>query len=168
MGVLDVTQAGSADTEVVAGILVAAAQDLIQKGQMLWHVNSVSAQAIETDVRAGRYWLAHDAGRPIGVFRYETCDPVFWPEVTDGRSAFLHKVAVHPRARGRDMAQHLLAFACKLARANGLRDVRLDCVSGRPKLRSVYERFGFRYHSPWQVGTLQVDRLVFPLVSPKG
>lgn len=128
----------------------------------------MSKQGIAADVMAGRYWLAHEAGRPIGVFRYETCDPIFWPEVTDGRSAFLHKVAVHPSARGRDMAQHLLAFACKLANDNGLRDVRLDCISGRPKLRSVYERFGFRYHSPWRVGALHVDRLVFPLERAEG
>lgn len=168
MGVLDVTQAGPADADLVAGVLVAAAQDLIRKEQMLWKVESVSAQAIASDVATGRYWLAHEGASPIGVFRYETCDPTFWPEVTDGRSAFLHKVAVHPRARGRDMAQHLLAFACQLAREHGLRDVRLDCVSGRPKLRSVNERFGFLYHSPWQVGTLHVDRLVFPFMNLKG
>ena len=163
MGVLDVTLAGSADADVVAGILVAAAQDLIQRDQKLWAVDGVSANAIAADVSAGRYWLARDASDPVGVFRYETCDPIFWPEVTDGQSAFLHKVAVHPSARGRDMAQHRLAFACKLAKNKGLRDVRLDCISGRPKLRSVYERFGFRYHNPWRVGALHVDRLVFPL-----
>lgn len=163
MAVLSVTRAGPEQAEVVAGILVASAQDLIQKGQMLWTVDGVRAQSIASDVEAGHYWLAYEFGVPIGVFRYETRDPTFWPEVTDGRSAFLHKVAIHPSARGRDMAQNLLSFACQLARAQGMRDVRLDCITGRPKLRSVYERFGFQYHSPWQVGALHVDRLVFRL-----
>lgn len=166
MSVLHIEQAGPDHIEEPAGILVAAAHDLILKGHKLWSVDAVSAQTIAPDVKAGHYWLAKKCGYPIGVFRYETSDPTFWPEVTDGQSAFLHKLAIHPGARGQELAQHMLTFACKLAKDQGLRDVRLDCITGRPKLRSVYERFGFLHHSPWHVGTLHVDRFVFPLNEP--
>ncbi len=102
---------------------------------------------------------------PVGVFRFQREDPVFWPEVEAGTSAFVHKLAVAPRRQGQDLAQALLAHACSLARSQGLPMLRLDCQSGRPRLRAVYERFGFRHHSQIALGGGLFERFEFDLAT---
>jgi hypothetical protein len=103
------------ETELVAQVLTAAAQNLTLKGQPLWDLSEVNAAAIERHVEAGLYFVASDNDGPVAVFRFQ---------------------------RG-----HL----------------RLDCASGRPKLRSVYERFGFRHHSEKRIGRSLFDRFELEL-----
>lgn len=136
----------------VASVLSAAAEDLSLKGQALWGSAEVSEDAVKEQVRAGRYYVAFDGEGPVGVFRLDLEDRLFWPEVVDGSSAFIHKVAVHPSRQGQNLAHSLLGYACELARQHGRRFLRLDCMGGRPKLRAVYERFGFRHHSDKNLG----------------
>ncbi|MEH2214010.1 MAG: hypothetical protein V7K84_25930, partial [Nostoc sp.] len=44
--------------------------------------------------------------------------------------------------------------------------LRLDCDASRPRLRAVYERFGFRHHSDKQVGAYFVSRYEYK-ISPQ-
>jgi hypothetical protein len=41
--------------------------------------------------------------------------------------------------------------------------LRLDCEASRPRLRAVYEGFGFRHHSDRQVGPYFVSRYEYAL-----
>jgi GNAT superfamily N-acetyltransferase len=109
------------------------------------------------------YYLARDESGPVGVFRFQLEDAVYWPEIARGTSAFVHRVAVHPRAQGRELAQVLLAHAVQLARAEGRSHLRLDCNSGRPRLCAVYERFGIRFHSHKHFGAAVADRFELAL-----
>ena len=112
----------------------------------------MSEEAVKEQVRAGKYYVAFEGDGPVAVFRLDFEDRLFWPEVIEGSSVFIHKVAVHPHEQGRNIAQALLAHACQITRTHGCRFLRLDCMGGRPKLRAVYERFGFRHHSDKQLG----------------
>lgn len=153
-----IQQAQPHETPLVAEVLMAAAENLIRRGEMLWSSSEVNEAAIQEHVRAGWYFMASDDEGPVGVFRFQLEDRHFWPEIPEGSSAFVHKVAVHPRAQGRELAQALLAHACELARQHGRQHLRLDCRHGRPKLMSLYERFGFRHHSEKQIGLQRFDR----------
>ncbi|RZJ25526.1 MAG: GNAT family N-acetyltransferase [Haliea sp.] len=150
---------------LVSAVLTGAAARLVERGQTLWELSQLSAQAIEPDVRGGLYHLALEGAQPVGVFRFQMQDPHFWPEVPAGSSAFVHKLAVAPDRQGRQLAHALLAHACKLARQKERQYLRLDCRSGRPKLRGVYERFGFRFHSALQLGGAMFDRLEIDLAT---
>ncbi|OOG39902.1 hypothetical protein B0B52_14915 [Polaromonas sp. A23] len=147
-----IQQAQPHETPLVAEVLMAAAENLIRRGEMLWSPSEVNEAAIQEHVRAGWYFMASDDEGPVGVFRFQLEDRDFWPEIPEGSSAFIHKVAVHPRAQGREISQALLAHACELARLHGRQHLRLDCKQGRTKLMSLYERFGFRHHSKKQIG----------------
>lgn len=149
---MHIRQARSGEAGLVADLLSSAAASLAEKGSALWGPAEVSEAAVKEHVRAGMYYLAFDDEGPVGVFRFQLEDGLFWPEVPDGSSAFLHKMAVHPHKQGRDLAQAILGHACELARQHGRRFLRLDCAAGRPKLRAVYERFGFRHHSEKTLG----------------
>jgi GNAT superfamily N-acetyltransferase len=124
---VQVRTAGPDEAARVASVLTAAAQRLAQQGRPLWSDREVDEAAIAQHVRAGRYQLALDGNTPVGAFRLDPEDALFWPEITDGSSLFLHKLAVHPDHQGRGLAHALLGRACELARlgpqlpASGLR-----------------------------------------------
>lgn len=160
---MHVRLARPADAPVVASVLSAAAAKLRERGEELWTEAEVSEQAIAPHVRDGLYHLALEEGEPIGVFRLQDSDPAFWPDIPEGTSAYLHKLAVVPRRQGTGVAHELLRRAAELARQRGFRFLRLDCMSGRPKLRAVYDSFGFRHHSQKKIGGHTFERFELDL-----
>lgn len=152
------------EAHLVAGVLTAAAVALVDKGEVLWDLAEVTQAAVDGHVRAGMYYAAFDDEGPVGVFRFQLEDRYFWPEIPEGSSAFVHKLAVCPHKQGRDLAQVLLRHACDLTRELGLQFLRLDCVSARPRLRAMYERFGFHHHSQKTLGDRTFDRFEFKVV----
>lgn len=65
--------------------------------------------------------------------------------------------------KGQGVSTALLEWAAGQARSLGRRWLRLDCDADRPKVRAVYERFGFRLHSYRQVGSYYVARYELPV-----
>ena len=153
------------DVPVVAGVLAAAATHLREKGLGLWSVSEVSESAIWSHVIDGLYHIGFDGLEAVGVFRLQTHDPVFWPEIADGTSTYLHKLAVLPARQGQNFAHTLLTHAVELTRERGFGFLRLDCKGGRPKLRGVYEGFGFRRHSQIMLNGHAFDRFEFSIES---
>lgn len=164
---MHIRQAEPNEAKLVADVLSSAAASLAEKGKALWGLAEVNEGAVKEHVRAGMYYIAFDDEEPVGVFRFELEDRMFWPEVTDSSSAFIHKIAVYPHEQGRDIAHALLSYACELARQHDRRFLRLDCINGRPKLRAIYERFGFNHHSVKNLGNQLFDRFEFEIGMPE-
>ena len=162
---MHIRAAQAQDASLVADILGAAAAHIRAKGEIIWDPQEVSEAAVAGHVRAGLYHLAFDGEGPVGVFRFQLEDHFFWPEIPVGSSAFVHKLAVYPGKQGADIAQALLAHACELAREHGCSYLRLDCMGGKPRLRAVYERFGFRLHSQKELDGLMFDRFELALAA---
>lgn len=149
------------DAAIVAGVLSAAAANLRERGQELWSPAEVSELAVSSHIRDGLYHLGVDGSEAVGVFRLQLEDSVFWPEIPHGTSTYLHKLAVHPARQGQGFAHTLLSHAVDETRAKGFRFLRLDCKGGRPKLRLLYESFGFRHHSQKLLGGQVFERFEF-------
>jgi GNAT superfamily N-acetyltransferase len=158
---MHIRQVHPEEVSLVADVLSSAAASLAGKGNALWAAAEVNEAAVIDHLRAGMYYAAFDDEGPVGVFRFQLEDRLFWPELPDGSSAFVHKIAVYPHKQGRDIAQALLRYACELTRQHGRQFLRLDCMGGRPKLRAVYEQFGFRHHSVKHLGDRVFDRFEF-------
>lgn len=131
------------DIAIVAGVLSAAAKDLRERNLTLWSTAEVSKEAVEPHVNDGLYHVGLEGTKVVGVFRLQARDPSFWPEIPEGTSVYLHKLAVLPEGRGQGLAHMLLHQAVEITQSKGLRFLRLDCIGGRPKLRATYENFGF-------------------------
>lgn len=155
---ISVRFATQADVHVVSAILTEAAAWLDERGIPLWNVRDVSVEQIREDVTSGLFILAEANGQAAGTLKYQMEDPVFWPDVRDGDSAFVHKVAVARPFAGGMVSAALLKLSVDHTKALGRRYVRLDCDASRLKLRQVYERFGFQYHSDKRVGPYHVAR----------
>jgi GNAT superfamily N-acetyltransferase len=89
---------------------------------------------------------------------------MFWPDVLQAESAFIHRLAVKRDFAGGHVSSALLQWAVERTRSLGRRYLRLDCVASRPRLRAIYERFGFRHHSDKQVGPYFVSRYEYEVV----
>jgi GNAT superfamily N-acetyltransferase len=163
---LAIRQAAADDTYIVSGILLEAAQWLRREGLGMWRDDEVVPDSIFGDVSQGLFFLAEDGAEAIGTLKFQCSDTVFWPDVPQDESAFIHRVAVRRRFSGGGVSSVLLAWAAERAHRLGRRYLRLDCDVSRPRLRAVYEHFGFTHHSDRHVGPYFVSRYELPLPRP--
>lgn len=138
-----VRPAAPADTTAAAGVLRLAAQRLVDRGEALWEPQDFTPEELARRVGSGELHVAVHGDELVGVFLLQREDPVRWPDAAAGEALYVHKLAVRPDLAGRGIAHAMLRFALGQAHAQQRRFLRLDCAP-RPKLRAVYETFGFR------------------------
>ena len=148
---LTIRQAQPGDLDVVLAILTEADQWLEQRGMKMWRNGEVAPDRVAQEVARGLFFLA-EAGEPIGVIKFELSDPLFWPDITDHESAYVHRLAIRRTHAGTGASMTVLTWAVDHTAALGKRYLRMGCEASRHRLRAIYETFGFRYHSDRQVG----------------
>ncbi|WP_445628237.1 GNAT family N-acetyltransferase [Nostoc sp. DSM 114167] len=163
---ISIRQATIQDTAIVSDVLLEAALWLQQNGRPLWHESEVSPESISKDVANGLFFIADCAGEPVGTIKFQLEDLLFWPDISQEESAFVHRLAVRRHYSGGKVSSALLAWAVEQAQKLGRHYLRLDCDASRPRLRAVYESFGFRHHSDKQVGAYFVSRYEYK-ISPQ-
>jgi GNAT superfamily N-acetyltransferase len=149
---VSVRQATPRDLGIVSGILLEAAHWLEESGKAMWRDEEIVPERIAADVAAGVFFLAECDGEPAGTVKFQLEDLVVWPDVPQDDSAFIHRLAVRRKFAGGAVSPVILRWAVERTRSLGRRYLRLDCEASRPRLRAVYERFGFMHHSDRQVG----------------
>jgi GNAT superfamily N-acetyltransferase len=155
---ISVRQATLEDLSTVSEILSEAAGWLEQQNMGLWQPEHISSSVVRQDIELGLFYIAVCEGVAAGVVIFQTEDSIFWPDIPQTDSAFLHRLAVRRRFAGGSVSTMLLQWAVEWSRELGKHFLRLDCVADRPRLRSIYEKFGFQHHSDRQVGDYFVSR----------
>jgi GNAT superfamily N-acetyltransferase len=158
-----IRRAGPPDAGAIEAMLREAAQWVDALGVVMWEDGELDASRIQAEVEAGQFAVAEAGGTVAGAIRFQLEDPLFWPDLPQGRSAFVHRLVVARAFKGLGVSRALLAWAVERARAEGREALRLDCDADRAKLRALYEAFGFRLHSHRQVGRYYVSRYELPL-----
>jgi GNAT superfamily N-acetyltransferase len=165
---LSIRQATAQDIDAVIEILSEAARWLEERGMPMWRQDELLPSHIVADVDEGQFFLAECDGVPAGTIRFQLEDKLFWPDVPQDDSAFIHRLAVRRRFGGGEVSSALLLWAIAHTHTLGLRYLRLDCEASRTRLRAVYERLGFGFHSNQQVGPYFVARYEYDVteISP--
>lgn len=164
--VIEIRHAERPDVGVVSSVLQEAAKWLTERGMPLWKTGELGPEHITADVLGGMYWLALVDGVPAGCVRFQLEDRLFWPDVTPGESAFIHRLAVRREYAGGAVSTALMDWARDHAQTLGRRWLRLDAAADRLALRRVYERYGFQFHSERRVGPYLVARYQIELSPP--
>jgi len=164
---ISVRQATLDDLSTVSEILSEAAAWLEQKNMTLWQQEHISLSVIHQDIELGLFYIAFCQGVAAGVVIFQTEDLVFWPDIIQSDSAFLHRLAVRRSFAGGTVSTQIFRWAIEYSRELGKHFLRLDCVAARPRLRSVYENFGFKHHSDRQVGAYFVARYEYEICDLK-
>ncbi len=158
-----VRPAQPSDADLIETMLHEAAQWVDALGVVMWEDGELDRRAIDVEVAAGQFVVAMIGDQVAGALRFQLEDPLFWPDLPPGRSAFVHRLVARRAFKGHGVSQALLAWAVERAREEGRAALRLDCDADRAKLRALYEGFGFRLHSYRQVGPYYVSRYEYPL-----
>ena len=128
---------------MIADMLVEAAAWVDALGVVMWEAGELDFDAITREVAAGQFYIADVDGRPAGAIRFQTEDRLFWPDIPQSSSAFVHRLVVRRAFKGTGISTALLEWAVEHARSLGKSWLRLDTDNERPKLKALYERFGF-------------------------
>jgi GNAT superfamily N-acetyltransferase len=163
MATITVRQARAADAATIQNMLEEAAGWVDAMGVIMWDEGELAPDRVDGEVAAGQFFIADVDGEAAGAVLFQLEDQLFWPDLTRDDSAFIHRLVVRRRYRGRGVSTALMQWAASRARELGKRYLRLDCDANRPKLRTLYERFGFQFHSFRQVGPYYVARYEYPL-----
>lgn len=155
---VSIGQATPDDAETVSSILAEAAKWLEVSGMVMWRDGELTAASVAADVGAGLFHLAEADLEAAGTIKFQLEDKLFWPNVRQEESAFIHRLAVRRKFAGGAVSTAMLRWAVALARFLERRYLRLDCEASRPRLRAFYEGFGFRHHSDRRVGPYFVAR----------
>jgi predicted N-acetyltransferase YhbS len=91
---LSIRQATARDLDEVAAILREAARWLEERGMAIWRQDELASSRIAEDVRFGLFFLAECDGEAAGTVRFQLEDKLFWPDVAQDDSAFIHRLAV--------------------------------------------------------------------------
>ena len=165
---LSIRQATLQDIDVVSDILREVAAWLEQRGMPLWRQDELQLNSISAEVCSGLFFLAESDGEPAATIKYQLEDKLFWPDLPQDDSAFIHRLAVRRPFAGGEVSSALLLWAIARTHTLGRRYLRLDCVASRPRLQALYEGIGFRFHSYRQVGTYYVSRYEFDVLEIHG
>jgi GNAT superfamily N-acetyltransferase len=155
---ISVRQATLNDLSTVASILSEAAFWLKQQNMTLWEENEISTKSICQDIELGLFYIAFYEDIAAGVVKFQTEDLVFWSDIPQENSAFIHRLAVRRSFAGGSVSTALMQWAVEQSQDLGKHFLRLDCAADRSRLRIVYENFGFHHHSDQQVGPYFVAR----------
>lgn len=167
IGRLLVRPATSADADAILDTLAEAARWVEElDGTIMWVEGELEDECVRAEAGAGMFVVAEIDGRVAGAVRFQLDDRLFWPDLDDSESAFVHRLAVRRAFAGQGISTALLEWAVDRARSLGKRYLRLDCDAERSRLRAFYERFGFRLHSYRQVGSYYVSRYELQILQP--
>lgn len=161
---IQIRQATHDDVRAVSAILTEAALWVKQHdGTAMWVEGELVDDRVASEVDAGLFFVAECGADLAGAVRFQLQDELFWPDLDSHDSAFAHRLAVRRAYAGHGVSTALLHWAAEHARSLGKKYLRLDCDADRLRLRDLYERFGFRFHSFRQVGAYYVARYELPL-----
>jgi GNAT superfamily N-acetyltransferase len=144
---ISIRQATPNNLLTVSSILSEAALWLKQQNMPLWEEHELSLESIQQDIESGLFYIAFCEDVAAGVVKFQTEDLVFWSDIRQEDSAFIHRLAVRRRFAGGSVSTALMQWAVEQSRDLGKHFLRLDCAADRPRLRKVYEKFGFQHHS---------------------
>ena len=77
-------------------------------GTVMWEDGELDPAQTDADVAAGLFAIAERDAVVAGAIRFQLDDPLFWPDLPSGSSAFVHRVVVRRTFKGRGISTALL------------------------------------------------------------
>lgn len=138
-----VRPARSAELPLCAGILAATARDRQARGEALWPPSALTAECLIQQYPPQGFRLGWLDAQAAATMILLSADPDFWPDAAPDEALYLHKLGVRPEFQGQALARRMLEAALSEAVSSGCSFLRLDTAWNRPKLRAIYDTFGF-------------------------
>jgi GNAT superfamily N-acetyltransferase len=123
---IEITRAKPGEEATASAIVQEAERWLAGSGRAMWGPEDWAPDTLRAFAAAGELYLARLNGEPVGTLVLQWEDPVNWPEVTEGDSAFVHRLAVKRAVAGTGVSHALLEYAKRVAQQAGRKYLRLE------------------------------------------
>lgn len=141
-----IKQADENDILAIEEILLDALIWMKKNGlQNQWNEDSIRWNSLSKDYQISDFYINYQNGVSVACIAITDLDPKYWPQIPQGKSLYIHKLAVKREFAGIGISKELINFAKILSLKNGIDSLRLDCNLQRNKLRMLYESEGFIY-----------------------
>ncbi|WP_158278909.1 GNAT family N-acetyltransferase [Leucothrix arctica] len=144
------------DWEKASSLLSQVVDRLNGLDRTLWAKDQVSVASVQQSYRLDELNFLIETTF-VGVVFLQKSDPLFWPEMTEHDSLYIHKLAIDPVRAGEQLGQKALTAIIDQAKIRGFSWVRLDC-DDRPELHRFYQNYGFEMLDIKDVGEFRVAR----------
>ncbi|MVX67457.1 GNAT family N-acetyltransferase [Clostridium chromiireducens] len=141
-----INQADENDILTIEGILLDAVIWMKKnKLQNQWNEDSIKWNYLSKYYQVSDFYINYQNGVPAACIAITDLDLKYWSEIPQGKSLYIHKLAVKREFAGKGISKELIDFAKKLSLKNSINSLRLDCNLQRNELRMLYENEGFIY-----------------------
>ncbi len=118
-------------------------------GNQQWSLDYPNEEVFRQDLARQHLWVAEVAGQvaAVAALTHNDQDPEYAQADWDATEPALvtHRLAVDPAAQGHGLAGALLGQAEELARAQGLRVLRVDTNSENLATQRLFPKLGYRF-----------------------
>ncbi len=140
-----IRQATEKDIPVFLDLYKQAVDWLNSTGQPMWSYETVSWENLSKSYRVEEFFIGYVDDTPACCMALPSFDPNYWDDIPPANSLFVHKVTVSRPFAGQGLSYKLLDFAVERTRSLGYKTLRIDARVLRPKLRKLYEDYGFTF-----------------------
>lgn len=131
---------------------------LMERGETLWFPDELTTEKLMPSIDAGELYLVKVGGPAVGTVIFQLADRLYWPDMPEGESAYIHKLTRRRSVAGKNLGRLVIEWAREMARQAAMKYLRLDTEAERKRLCAFYESAGFTRHSERQVGRHYVVR----------
>lgn len=144
------------DVDEAIDIMREAANWLIDTGQPLWELEDLTKEKLLKDNKNNDFHVLKidDVGAAAMILKWE--DKLFWPNVKQGESGFIHKLSIRRKYSGIGISKNMIEHAIEECKRRNIALLKLDCAADREKLCNFYENFGFKQINRGMIGTFDV------------
>ena len=110
-----------------------------------------TADGIRAYIEEGSMYLSKEQGTIVGamavtMYQGEDYHAIEWSrQVPDNEVAVIHILAVSPDRQGTGIGSKMVREAIELAKAKGMKAIRLDALATNTPAHKLYQRLGFEY-----------------------
>ncbi|TAD96161.1 MAG: GNAT family N-acetyltransferase [Bacteroidetes bacterium] len=116
-----------------------------QKERFEVHWPDFDQNMVKTEIAENRQWKMCENQQTACVWVTTFSDPEIWEERNNDPAIYIHRIAVNPLFRGKNLVLDIVEWAKIYAKENDKKFVRMDTVGNNLKLIEHYVRCGFKF-----------------------
>ncbi len=143
-----IRKASFSDIDTILDITKACAKAMIANGIYQWNAHYPTKAPFVRDVERKELYVFEQNATIMGcivlsTFMDEVYKPVTWLTPNEN-NLYIHRLAVHPDAQGKGIAQQLMTYAEQFAIDNAYSSIRLDTFSQNKRNQKFYDLRGYK------------------------
>lgn len=114
-----------------------------QKRHQKHYWNGFDRAQVEKEIKESRHFIIKEKDTIVCTFLITYEDPLIWQAANKDPALYLHRIATHPKYRGRGYIKSIIEWSKVHAKAKNKLFIRLDTHIGNDKINAYYTSCGF-------------------------